>query len=391
MAEITDLTPGESFTLTLPELPCAPRVATTFYGATRDTTWAYHANVEEPFVEADTLCLDGSIQFDIRGAAVTGAISIDARRFEIYHNGEGVELLLERGVDSSELRCGNESKADSLGQAPSRPQSRTDGMSCEPIRVLAVSTNAARDRVPDIGGTIRLAINSTNQVYRNSAVPVTVANLLLVEIVQIDYNSAWRITDGLFELSVNRQIRDARARTEEEIVVVFTDDPCNQWTYQRGVLGVPGTLTLDPTRAMAVILADRANQEFAATHEINTLSCDPWVQSFFRLTVTDSRGQTSVTTHSVMTHEFDDRVCPRFNQPSLARHKIDGIVLYPNPTSGKIFFTATAPVSTVVVPPTAEVFDLLGRLVGKFPVNPLDEATYSVDVSNLAPGGYNRV
>ena len=544
VAAITDLNPGESFSLSLPELACAPQVSTTFYEATSDSTWAYHAEIDEPAAEADSMCFDGSIHFDIHGAAVTGALALDGRRFEIHHLGGGVEVLVERDISTLGLRCGTDIDADSIGSAPGTLQQRTNGENCEQVRVVAVYTGAAQAVVPDIFGTIRLAINETNQVYRNSAIPATVANLRLVDMVAIEHVSVVNSEEDLGDLLGLQQVIDARIRTSADIVLAFTGLPGGQPIYDDEVVGLAGTLDLDPARALTLVLADQANIEFTAAHEIShlfgcrhqrandnfgpiehawqfrfswwrsifssavsrdrntamwsnltgqtiahlsnpavefrgrdtgtdtdnnaqqvcntacavstfftappvqdqplvaritgptwactcvdvslgslvtpaavgpfayswrvssdgvnygpvvstgaqytlTLPCDPWMRTFAQLTVTDSRGQTSTTTHSVLTHEFDDLLCPRFGKEAPTSGAMTPTVtLFPNPANGTLFVTVAGASDDQSVPPTAEVFDQLGRKVLRAAISPTADGIYSLDLGAVKPGAY---
>lgn len=271
VAAISELPLGQSFTLSLPELACMPRVATAFYGATSDSTWEYHAAIDLPISEADSACLHGSIHLDIAGGGVTGALYVDTRRFEIHHIGGGLEVLLERDISDLGLRCGTDDQADSLGREAAVLRPRTNGDKCEAIRVVAVYTDSARLVVPDIFGTIRLAINQTNQVYRNSDISAAVASLQLVHIVPIEYVSESEAWIEMGKLLGSPQIINARHDNKADIVVAFTGRPEGQPTYLDGIVGSAGTLTLNPAKALTFVLADFANVEYTAAHEISHL------------------------------------------------------------------------------------------------------------------------
>lgn len=147
------------------------------------------------------------------------------------------------------------------------PSSNARIIACpERIRVLALTTTAARTADPNLNQTIALAISQFNQARSNSQI-TSQANLTLAEIRDTDFvEDAGDIVADRDAIIANGGFQDLRDDANADIVLMFTNG-----NYTGGITGIAGTLTLNPELAYAIVEIPEATTIYTATHETGHL------------------------------------------------------------------------------------------------------------------------
>lgn len=204
-----------------------------------------------------------------------GSIQIDEDVYQLYGLDGDKSILARKNYSNPQWICGNNLPGDNSSILPPGEAIVTPRENNCVIRVLALFTANADAAVPDIENTIEMTIAQTNQAFRNSLIDECEAELVLVDVQQIPFvetpttvvadrdNLIMDMQDPMGDINARRDAADA------DIVWVFTDG--NYFVNIGGalfnVLGIAGTLILDPDRALALIEADAAMDQFNAAHE----------------------------------------------------------------------------------------------------------------------------
>ncbi len=136
----------------------------------------------------------------------------------------------------------------------------------ETIRVLALTTPAARTEDPNLNQTIQLAISQFNQARSNSLI-TSQANIILAEIRDTNFvENAGNILADRNAIIANEDFQDWRDEENADIVLMFTNGD-----YNGGVVGIAGSLLLNADSAYAIAEIPFATTTYTATHEIGHL------------------------------------------------------------------------------------------------------------------------
>lgn len=239
-------------------------------------------------IAEDTICYLGFAHFLVTDGYLTGTVKLDERDYQLYAFDEGISMLAGRDIPPDEFYCGQGLKSDTSEIArppkdlPYKIKSR-NGLTVENcvIRVLAVFTPRAAAAVPDIENTIRQTIRQTNVAFRRSLVDECDAELVLMDIQEIEFNERLVglavIRNDLNDLIADMQdengvlsLNEMRFDADADVVLVFTDGNYigGNIFIQFQILGIAGTLDLEPDRALAIIEAEGALNSFTGAHEI---------------------------------------------------------------------------------------------------------------------------
>jgi len=190
----------------------------------------------------------------------SGTFKIDEDFYELHDLGAGKRILLRKDYAGLFKRCGsNDSEEEE--QRGEIIEDRTEGR-C-PVRVLALTTAAAQAALPDINGTIALAINQTNQALRNSQVYGNDLTLTLVGISTITFSESAIMRDDRESLIDNAELKIKRNTADADIVLVLVEGD-----YGDDFIGMAGTLTLQSERAVVIINATDALSDYNTSHEL---------------------------------------------------------------------------------------------------------------------------
>lgn len=227
-----------------------------------DYYWYGSVVKDDGTIEEGCSCYDGTVNLLSSEGRVSGTLKVDEDLYEIHDLGSNKRLLVEKDYTGLQMQCANDNSEGF--QAPeSSVGDRTEG-NCA-VKVLALYTPAARAALPDINSTINLTINQTNQTFRNSQVDACDLTLVLVGRDTVSFTEGDVMRSDLDSLIALAELQSKRDAADADIVLVFI-----QGSYG-GDLGIAGTLTLQPGRAVAVINATHALFDYTTSHEIGHL------------------------------------------------------------------------------------------------------------------------
>jgi Metallo-peptidase family M12 len=142
-------------------------------------------------------CFEGHLFVLAQDSIKIGYLKIDDVGYTIGDIGGEVNVL--GTVDTSytiELQC----SANGENEGISSVEAQDRGGNCD-IRVLILYTPAAADFVPNITATATVDLNMTNQFFRNSGLGKDEINLVLADIVGVDFTESSVIKDDLNEFT----------------------------------------------------------------------------------------------------------------------------------------------------------------------------------------------
>ena len=129
------------------------------------------------------------------------------------------------------------------------------------IDVLVAYTPSARGEVGDIGSTIKLAVEETNQSYRNSTVKI---RMNLVDKFEVTYNESDKTHEVILdELSGMHDVKNRRDTVKADLVVFIIN--------QKSYCGLAKAIMAVPSDAFAVVHWDCATGYYSFAHEIGHL------------------------------------------------------------------------------------------------------------------------
>lgn len=205
-------------------------------------------------------CYDGSVNLISKGGKIAGSLKIDEDIYELHDLGQNKRVLVKKDYENHTFGCGNDN-SEEFQQGEEPVVEDRNGGNC-PVRVLALFTQNAEDALPDIQNIINLTINQTNQAFRSSGVAQSDLDLVLVGIREVDFDESNNARDDRDALIDNNDVQDLRDDANADIVVVFAESDYGD------VLGIAGTLTLQEERALCLIRATEAVNEYNTSHEI---------------------------------------------------------------------------------------------------------------------------
>ncbi len=200
---------------------------------------------------------------------VRAHISYDDEAYEIFPVDKDMHVLMK--VKSKPV-TGNEcatphtaGNIETIENDGSKSNARI--IACpERIRVLALTTPAARAADPSLNQTIALAISQFNQARSNSQINPQ-ANIILAEIRDTDFDeNTWNIFTDRRDINITQNFQNWRDDADADLVLMFTNG-----NYFGGLVGVAGTLVLDADSAYAIVEIPEATTNYTATHEIGHL------------------------------------------------------------------------------------------------------------------------
>ncbi len=226
----------------------------------------------------DMIDVPGAITIVSTKGKINAHMTLNGKEYEIRPLEDNVYAMVERTEwDTDADECSDLKVAE--GAKAAEDESLTNGRktSCTPrvVRVLVLSTPAARARNADIAGLANLAIAQFNQAQTNSAVNGRL-NLVLAGVK--GWNLAESIPrDDVAELARNSVVRDRRAAANADLVVCFVAGA--DYGGTRGRVDAIGPSFND---AFAVVRVDFATNGYTFVHEVGHLygaqhqDCDAW-------------------------------------------------------------------------------------------------------------------
>ena len=246
----------------VPGKDCTARLKAKHVESHQNGDFYWHGTVvkEDGDTNEECSCYDGSVNLISLNGKITGSIKIDEDIYELHDLGQNKLVLLKKDYENHPLHCANDnSEGFQHGEEPVVEE--RNGGNC-PVRVLALFTQNAEDALPNIQNTINLTINQTNQALRNSGVGQSDLDLVLVGVEEIDFDESNNAGNDRNSLIDDANVQDLRDDANADIVVVFAESDYGD------VLGIAGTLTLQEERALCLIRATEAVNEYNTSHEI---------------------------------------------------------------------------------------------------------------------------
>ena len=226
-------------------------------------------------------CYDGYVNFMKKGDKTIGDIYIDEDHYELEDLGEGRNLLVKKETDLGHKCFMPDDEAPDSLKVPNNPGSEKNLSNC-PVKVLALYTDHAMDKVSNLEDKIVLFIKKTNQALRNSQVLEKELEFVLVGIQEIDFSDEYRspnlnddevtkfMMNELLNINTNPvgdQIVDLRKSTDADIVILYS------YADNGNNIGTSGSQFLDPDRAI-ILIAKGGYDNWTTAHELgHILGC----------------------------------------------------------------------------------------------------------------------
>jgi hypothetical protein len=279
VAHLPSVQSGGLLNLAVPGMNCSAQVKAKHveHGAAGGFLWYGEVQGDGQ----DTLCLGGSVTLMSKNGALSGAIEIGVDVYELYGLGGGQSLLAKKDFTAARWACGNGMPGS---EPPFNGHEESTALSdrqedCCVIRALALFTPNAAAAVPDIETAIEMTIAQTNQAFRNSLLSRCEALVVLEGIQPLAFAEnqfdVFQDRDDLIAdmQAPNGDINQRRDAADADIVLVFTGGDYR--VVFDGLVfivqGVAGTLDLEADRALAIIEAGAAVNQFTGAHEIGHL------------------------------------------------------------------------------------------------------------------------
>lgn len=260
IGELSEMQQDGWLKLKMPDKDCVALVRAKHVESSEDGDYYWYGEViKNAEGEEECECFDGSINLMKKRGELIGTITIDEDNYEIQSVGEGKTVLAKKDAAILNLGCGN-SDSERLN-FPTDVSIPRNGGHCT-VRVLGLFTPNANNAVSDIENTIELSIAQTNQAFRNSRIYGSSLELVLVDVQEIQFTEGFGARTDRDALINDPTVQTLRNNADADIVLVYTDG--NYGT----VLGIAGTLTLQAERALALIQAAEATNDYVTSHEI---------------------------------------------------------------------------------------------------------------------------
>ncbi len=234
---------------------------------TSESDYYWYGDIRE---EEEGLCLTGTIMLIAKNGQKYGQISLDDRTFEYQELGGNLQVLSEHNNELLASKgCGvvtSPIATDSLVTA--RANCTGAFISTETvgtIRVLVLYTPAAALFEPNINNRADLAIQQTNQFFRNSRIVPGDARLVLAGVEPLSFTEVY-IDDNVQSLRNNVIAQNYRNNYSADIVVLLTN---GNYPRYAGYVAEVGPRNAD-AYAIVETYASTTNQRVFA-HEIGHL------------------------------------------------------------------------------------------------------------------------
>lgn len=226
-----------------------------------DYFWYGTVEKEDGDTEQECSCYDGTVNVQSINGKINGTFKVDENLYELHDLGDNKRILVKRDYTGLNVHCGNTSGGEEGFNSGEGSTGDRDGSTC-PVRVLALYSDSANAALPDIAGTISLTINQTNQALRNSLVSEANLELELVGTQMITFTETFDMAADRDNLIGLDELKNKRNAVDADIVLVFVESSYGE------VLGIAGTLTLEPEKAVTVINATDALFDYNTCHEL---------------------------------------------------------------------------------------------------------------------------
>lgn len=180
-----------------------------------------------PEMDISDDCLSGLLSLVGKDGKTFGEMRIDTSVFQIPYLGDGLNALVrfETQDFSGENYCINEDPPATPAPVPTMVLE--DRSSCPVVRVLALYTDLAMSKFPNVVDIIGNAHASARQIMLNSAITTSKIDLRLVGIDRLPaasfIESGFWMTDEPIILAVNSTARQLKSAYQADVVMIFTD------------------------------------------------------------------------------------------------------------------------------------------------------------------------
>ena len=213
--------------------------------------------------------MPGQITIVSRKGQINAHISLDGQEYEIYSLEDDVYAIVERTAPEPGIEaCPDVPIADEpmIIEEEGAINGREIGCTPREVRVLILSTAAARARNANIAGLAATAVAQFNQIQANSAVNGRI-NLVIAGFGQYNVPETpdTRLDVDRLSLNFDGNVFAQRAAVNADLVVCFTNGPYG--TVRGRVDAVGG----GANTAFAIVQVDFATNGFTFAHEVGHL------------------------------------------------------------------------------------------------------------------------